>query len=83
MILSYEIPDNKVDDVVNALLWIWPRPLGHDNDAKWAKEALRRFIVEQVNRHKVYLAKEAVNIPVDDSVVTSEAEPAPPGPDDI
>ena len=47
-----------------------PLTINEFTDNEWAKEAVRRWLIAQVKRHKDYLAKEAINNPADNTLVT-------------
>ena len=75
MIVQFDIPDEQVSRVTAALKFFFPIPEDESGDPlftdnQWAKESLRRYVVEQVNRHEVYVAKNAVTIATDHSLVS-------------
>ena len=76
--INFTIPDEKVQKIIDTMKWLFPVPQVEEDgemvneftDAEWAKEALRRWIVFQVNRKEVYDAKEAIDISKDDNLIS-------------
>lgn len=80
--ITFTIPDAKLQRVIDATKWAHKIPVidvgtesasEYENeftDAQWAKEAWRRQIVAQVKRYESYLAKQAVDVPADDDLIS-------------
>ena len=50
MQITFTIPDAQAHRVVDALNGIWPKPDWFEGtEAQWAKELIRRYIIEKVN----------------------------------
>jgi len=83
MEIKFTISDTKIQKIINTMKWLFPIPqipvdplkpeLGVKNeftDSQWAKEAIRRWITEQVYLKELSDARNAVNIlPKDDSLI--------------
>lgn len=49
--IKITIPDGQVDRVKTAMLGLYPRPENAElTDNQWAKEVLRKFIIQTVQR---------------------------------
>lgn len=74
-IITFTIPDDKIQRVKDALSGLFPIPLDDDNnplftEGQWAKEKVKRWIVEQVNRWENKLAQESVTTSPDYSLLS-------------
>lgn len=83
MILQFTIPDVQAQRIINAMknLYAIPHVLIDLNnpsmgtkplftDAQWAKECVRRWLIEQVQIHEYQKAMEQVVVSKDDSIVS-------------
>ena len=73
MQIIFTIPEAKVQRVVDAVKGIWPVPLSPTgepeySDGAWAKERIRRMIINIVHTYETKIAVDQVNR--DDSLVT-------------
>jgi hypothetical protein len=73
--ISFDIPDEKIDKVVDSLVNLFPIPLAEDKvtplftQNQWAKECVRRWIVTQVARWDQVKAQRLIPFNIDDSMV--------------
>ncbi len=75
MDITLTIPDNQVSRIVDAMTGLFPIPQDTEGvkeftDSQWAKEKVRRWIIEQVKRWENYVAREAVDIQPDNELVS-------------
>lgn len=80
--IIFTIPDGQLQRVVDATKYLHKIPKintgttkepvweNEFTDNQWAKEAWRRYIIAQIKRYETFNAKEAVNIPSDDSLMS-------------
>lgn len=73
-IITLRIPEAKVQRVVNAMKKSRSIPVDEEGkplftDNQWAKERLRLFVVETVQRTETLTAKEAVAVNMDNDLV--------------
>lgn len=76
MEIKFNISDDKVERVKEAMKGLYPIPVNPDTqkplftDNTWAKEVIRRFIVQQVARWEQVKAQKAIKFMPDDTIVT-------------
>ena len=77
--ITLTIPEAKVQRIVNAMKGLYPIPQSTDKDDNttndftdnaWAKEALRRLIVRDVQRWETKVAQDAAVVEPDDDIVS-------------
>lgn len=80
--INFTIDDAKLSKITDAIKGLHPIPqinTGTDDepiweneftDNEWAKEFLRRFVVQQVHRYDSKVARDALNIQKDDSIIS-------------
>ena len=81
MQITFTIPDNELPRIINAIKGLYPIPTTLDvitgeqapqfTDTQWAKEFLRRWIIQQVKRWETHMAAQQAsnNVSVSDSLV--------------
>lgn len=57
--INFTIPDDKIQTVIDAMKWVTPKEPGY-TDNQWAKEAVRRWVVTQVENYQQFLAAQAI-----------------------
>lgn len=79
--ITLTIPEANVDRVTDAIKGLYPIPqinTGTDEepvmeneftDNQWAKEKVRRLIIQIVQRYENMIAKEAANVQSDDTLI--------------
>lgn len=82
MNISFNVSTEKVQRLVDATKYLFKIPqintgteenpvlVNEFTDNQWAKEAWRRYINAQVKRYEDFKAKEAIDIPLDNSLLT-------------
>lgn len=75
MIISFDIPDPKVQRVIDAIKYFYPIPLDADGsplftDGQWAKEAIRRHLISLDRRYRVVTERNIISINLDDNLVS-------------
>lgn len=82
MDITFTIPTEKSQRMVDATKFFNPIPQintgteeepvmeNEFTDNQWAKEAWRRKMIEQTRRYETFIAKKAVNIPLDDDMIS-------------
>lgn len=73
--ITFTIPDAQVARVIATLKWIFPIPQDANGDplftdTQWAKESIRRWVIAQTKRREDTEAKDAVDIPSDNTLIT-------------
>jgi len=72
--IIFTIPDGKMQKVIDTMKWLFPIPrtdgVRDFTDNQWAKEAVCRWIRDQGARWAKKSAIDAINIVVDDSIIT-------------
>lgn len=78
--INFTIPQLKVPRVVAAMKGIYPIPTTTDDktgittndftDNQWAKEAVRRFIINTVARYETMEAKKLAEVDTDDTILS-------------
>ncbi len=76
--ISFDIPNEKVQRVANAMCGIFPIPIDEESGIplftknQWAKEAIRRFVIKTVGRweKKIAIDEARNNTPEDDDLLT-------------
>lgn len=63
--IIFTINDAKMKQVIDAMLWTSPKLEGF-TDAQWAKEVMRRWVIDQVAIYQ----KETTVIVKDDTLIT-------------
>ena len=60
--ITLTIPDEKLNLAIKAIKHLWPIPTQGRNgpplftDSEWAKEAIRRIVIQAIERYKLDLA---------------------------
>ncbi len=72
--INFLIPDAKLQKVIDAMVWSFPIPLDKNREpmfteAQWAKESIRRYIIDRVHKKALSDARSAVSIEKDDELV--------------
>ena len=75
--INFTIPDEKIQRVIHAMKGIYPIPTTTDEgnetndftDSEWAKEAVRRFVVNTVRRYENKIAIENAQVEGDDEII--------------
>lgn len=76
MKIIFNVPDEKVSTIVEAINGLYPNPDSHNiTPGKWAKEKIRRWVIETVQRYKHRQTINAIVIPQDDTLITLDEEP--------
>ena len=75
MNITYTIPSEKINRIVNTMKNLFPIPVDENGDPEftdnqWAKEAIRRWVIGQVKRYEDYRDKQVVNNPLDDTIIS-------------
>lgn len=82
MDIIFTIDNEKVSRVIDTMNWLFPIPqinTGTEEEPiweneftenQWAKEAIRRWIIKQVKRYETYQAKQTVDIPAENDLVS-------------
>ena len=72
--ITFTIPEAKIQRVIDAMKGLYEIPLVDDEpeftETQWAKEKVRRWIIEQVQRYENIVAKNAVNVQTDNELVS-------------
>jgi hypothetical protein len=84
--ITFTVNNGNIQNIIDALKWYSPIPViknpayvvgGQEpeyipqfTDSQWAKEAIRRWVVGIVKRHKEVIAKNAVSIPSQNSIIS-------------
>ena len=75
--IKFTIPDNKVQRIIDTMKWEFSIPIDAGGnplftDGQWAKESIRRWIINQVARYEKNLAEIQARNSVlpDDSLLT-------------
>ena len=73
-VITFTIPEAKVQRVVAAQKGLYPIPVDGNGDQlftdnQWAKESLRRHVINDVHRYETKLAKDAATAAKDDSLI--------------
>jgi len=71
--ITFTIPDAKLPLVVSAIKRRWAVPTDSSGtplftDNQWAKEAIRRFIIDTVHSHEEFIA--IASVTPDDTIAT-------------
>ncbi len=82
--ITFNLKEGSEDRIIDAIKGLYPipqtkpdlesEPVDDFTPAQWAKEYLRRYIKEVVNRYESKVAKDAVTVTVDDDIVTTVQE---------
>ncbi len=75
MIVQFNIPDAKVQRLIDTMKFFFEVPEDEDGnplftDNQWAKEAIRRRIIILERRHRIQIAENAINESADDSLLS-------------
>lgn len=78
--ITIHIPDDKTQRVVKAMKELYPIPVNEESgergplfsDAQWAKEKVRRFIVETVQRYETKESVKKCVVERDDNIAVLE-----------
>jgi len=80
--ITFTIPDDKIQRVVNAMKGLYPIPMINNGtvenpnlvpeftDSQWAKERVRRFIRDTVARYEQRVAIESVKYTPDNDIAS-------------
>ena len=73
--ITFTIPDDKISRVIDAMKGVFEIPEDDNGeplftDVQWAKEKVRRWIINQVARWEHRVAVQNINIVKDDDLVT-------------
>ena len=73
--VTFTIPDDKISRVIAAMKYFYPIPLDENGDpqftdSQWAKESLRRYIINQTHRYELKVARDAASAVKDDTLVS-------------
>lgn len=73
--ITFTIPNDKLSRVVTAIKGLHPIPNNQDGtpqytDNEWAKEYVRRHIIDTVYRYEAMLAKQNINVVHDDEIAS-------------
>lgn len=69
MILTFNVPDDKVSRVVDAMNGLYECPETFTK-AQWAKECIRQFVMKVVSRWETICAQEEAKVSIDTSIIT-------------
>jgi len=67
--INFTIPNEKIQRVIDAIKSQWPVEEGF-TDAQWAKEAIRRMIINLVQSYELEQAKEDAFVDKDNSIIS-------------
>ena len=80
--ITFTIPENKVQRVINAMKGLYPIPQINNGteetpnweneftDGQWAKESVRRLVIREVKRYETKKAYEQVAVELDDEIIS-------------
>ena len=73
MEITFTIPDEKLERITTAIKAMNPIPETDGTpdftDNQWAKESLRRHVIQQVHAYELALAKSSIDVQKDDTLV--------------
>lgn len=72
--ITFTIPQAKVQRVIDAMKGLYPIPetdgKSEFTDNQWAKEAVRRFVVNSVQRWENKVTKDAAEVEPDNTIIS-------------
>jgi len=65
MQITFTIPDNYINELQDAFVYIYPDKPAAMTAAQWSKEKIKAFVKTTYARYKTHQAEQSVSIPAD------------------